>query len=382
MKILHCCLSCFYIDGYNYQENVLPSINKADGNEVKIIASTETFVKSSQIGYTNPGKYFNKDGIEVERIPYKRYLPHFIMKKVRHYKNLYKLIEEFSPNVILFHGVPAYDLLTVAKYKKCHPDIKLYIDSHEDFNNSALNYISREILHRRFYAKIVKRSLPYIDKVLCISIECFDFLEKLYRIPREKMELYPLGGVIFNDVEWKDKRFKVRKALDLNENDILLVHSGKMDIYKRTEDLLKAFIQIKSKRFKLILIGSLTKDIEEKINILIGSDQRIKFIGWKDSTTLLEYLCAADVYVQPGSQSATMQNALCCRCPVMVYPHKGYKPYIKNNGFYVKTVDDMVNVFNKIDSNPKMLQIMSNSAYNVACKLLDYSKLAERLYDE
>ena len=42
MRILHLCLSCFYIDGYNYQENILPRINHEDGHDVRILASTET----------------------------------------------------------------------------------------------------------------------------------------------------------------------------------------------------------------------------------------------------------------------------------------------------------------------------------------------------
>lgn len=380
MRILHCCLSCFYIDNYNYQENVLPLINKLDGNEVKIIASTETFIDNSQIGYIKPGKYFTKDGIEVERIPYKKYFPHFIMKKVRHYENLYEIIEEFSPDVILFHGVPAYDLLIVAKYKKNNSHVKLYVDSHEDYNNSARNFISREFLHKIFYRNIVKKVLPFIDKILCISTECFDFLENLYEVEEDKMELYPLGGIVFNDVEWREKRDKTRKSLRMDESDILIIHSGKMDINKRTEDLLKAFIQTFNSNFKLILIGSFTQDLENKVIPLIKSDERIQYIGWKDSSKLLEYLCAADIYFQPGTQSATMQNAICCRCPVVLYPYKAHKPYLENNGFYVKNIEDMVGVFRKIETNPKILENMSSNSYKIACELLDYNKLAKRLY--
>lgn len=381
MKILHCCLSCFYIDNYNYQENVLPLINKFDGHEVKIIASTETFIGNSQLGYIKPSKYFTKNGIEVERIPYRRYLPHFIMKKIRHYENVYGLIKEFSPDVILFHGVSAYELLNVVKYKKNNPNVKLYVDSHEDFNNSARNFISREFLHKRFYKNIVQKVLPYIDKILCISTESFDFLEKTYKVRSDKMELYPLGGVVFDDLEWNEKRDKIRKSLCMNERDILIIHSGKMDINKRTEDLLKAFIQIKSNKLKLILIGSIPEDVKYKVSSLIKSDKRIHYIGWKESSELLEYLCAADIYFQPGSQSATMQNAICCRCPVVLYPYKAHKPYLKGNGFYVKSIDDMVNVLRKIETNPKILKIMSNKSYNIACELLDYNKLAKRLYE-
>lgn len=380
MKILHCCLSCFYIDNYNYQENVLPLINKNHGHDVKIIASTETFIENSKLGYVNAGKYINRDGISVERVAYKRWLPHFIMKKIRIYKNVYDLIEKFSPDIILFHGVCAYELLTIVKYKKNNPKVKVYIDSHSDFNNSSQNLISREILHKRFYKRIVDKALPWIDKILCISIEAIDFLEQLYKVPKDKMELYPLGGIIFTDFQWKEKRDKIRKALSVDEDDILVIHSGKMDVKKCTIELLKSFTQVENSNLKLVLIGSFTQEIESTVNSIINLDKRIKYIGWKDSSMLLGYLCGADIYVQPGSQSATMQNAICCRCPIAVYPHKSHKPYLKENGFYVKNINDMVQMFYKIGYNPEILKNMSKESYNIACELLDYNKLASRLY--
>ena len=50
MKILHLCLANFYVDEFNYQENILPRINKLDGHEVYILASTETFINNTKIG--------------------------------------------------------------------------------------------------------------------------------------------------------------------------------------------------------------------------------------------------------------------------------------------------------------------------------------------
>ena len=42
MKIAHICLSCFYIDGFSYQENELVRQNVSDGHDVLVITSTET----------------------------------------------------------------------------------------------------------------------------------------------------------------------------------------------------------------------------------------------------------------------------------------------------------------------------------------------------
>ena len=63
MKILHCCLAAFYIDDYGYQENILPKIHKKQGHQVEILASTETYLNNSELGYIKPKSYRTKDNI-------------------------------------------------------------------------------------------------------------------------------------------------------------------------------------------------------------------------------------------------------------------------------------------------------------------------------
>lgn len=379
MKILHCCLSAFYIDNYSYQENILPRVNKQMGHEVKIIASTETYLDNCNLGYVKPSRYYTEDGIEIVRLPYRKVFPLKFMRKIRSYKGVTKEIEKFSPDVILLHGVPAYELLTFARYKMENPDIRIYVDSHEDFHNSARNFLSREILHRRFYKPIVQKALPYIDKILCVSLEVFDFLEQLYEIPRSIMEFYPLGGIVIDGIERQQRREKIRLDLGLNEDDVLFVHSGKMNRKKRTEDLLRAFSAVRSKKLRLILIGNLDEEIEKNVKALISQDDRVSFIGWKTGYELIDYLCACDMYLQPGTQSATLQNAICCGCPIMVYPYQSHNAYLKGNGFFVRSNDDMVEVFQKVNAKPQVLEDMSMASFKVAYELLDYKKLAERL---
>lgn len=380
MKILHTMLSCFYIDRYNYQENVLPRQNAADGHEVRIIASTETFVENQRLGYLEPSRYVNEDGIPVARLPYSGWLPHPVMKKVRSYPGVYRLIEEFGPDVILFHGVPALELLTVARYKKDHPDVRLYVDSHEDAHNSGTNWISKWLLHRSLYRSIVSRALPQIDKILYVSLETKDFLTSAYRVPERLMEFYPLGGTVLSDEERRSRRAAVRAELGLDDGQILFVHSGKLDRLKRTEELLRAFSSVQDERFRMVLVGSVPDDLRSVLDPLIAADQRVSFVGWKKPDELLSFLCACDMYLQPGTQSATMQNALCASAPVMLYPHKSHEPFIAGNGFLVKTVEDMARSFADVSRHPARLADMGQASGALARHMLDYRSLAARLY--
>lgn len=228
MKIAHLCLSCFYIDNFSYQENMLPKQHKIDGNVVQIIASTETYISNNKLGYVSPGSYINEYDIPVIRLEYKKIFPRSIMKKMRIHSGVLELLEHFGPDVILFHGLCGWELLSVRAYKKRHPDVKIYADSHEDSNNSGRNLISKIFLHRIYYRTILNIALPYISKVLCVSLETMVFVKKTYGIPDSALEFFPLGGIICSDEIYNDKRTKLRKTLGISDNDVLIVQAGKM----------------------------------------------------------------------------------------------------------------------------------------------------------
>lgn len=402
MKILHCCLSGCYNDNYNYQENFLSRQNKLDGHEVMIIASTEVFKDNNQLGYCEPEEYINNDGIKVVRVPYKKIINHRISSKIRAYVGVYEVIDEFEPNVILFHGIGAWELNNVVKYVKNHPQTKLYVDTHASYQNSATNIISKYLLHKMLYKSIIKKAIPYLQKILCIAIMEKRFAHEMYNIPEEVLELYPLGGDVIEDLEYEKIREEERKKLGLTDENILFVHSGKFvkgnikegeftnDIEaeelskyhcgKRTCELLRSFETVKNDKFKLIIAGSFAPDLQDEAMELIKKDSRIEYVGWKSGAELLAILCAADVYLQPGIQSATLQNSMCLRCAVMARPYSTYKYLIGDGAWFVLDENDMHNVFEEISNDSNIVEAKRRIAFNQAKELLDYKLLAARLY--
>lgn len=380
MKILHCCLSCFYIDNYNYQENILPHQNKLDGHDVMILASTETYINNKSFGYVDSSEYYSENDILVKRIPYRYFPIEFISRKARSYLGVSKIIASFAPDVILFHGLCAYEIITVAKYKQAHPEVKLYMDSHEDFHNSAQNFLSKYVLHKIFYKHILKKTLPYIDKIFYVSYECKQFLINIYDIPEYMLEYYPLGGIIVDDNSRKIKREQIRSLHSISRSDILLVHSGKMGQLKKTLELVKALHETNAQNLKLLIIGSMTHDVSDNVMPLIEKDPRITYLGWKSGDELIDYLCASDLYVQPGSQSATMQNALCCGSAAALFPHESHKYLLGDSVFYIETIDDMKKLFELITDNPNLIEEKRMQSNKIAREKLDYKVLAARLY--
>lgn len=379
MKIVLIGLAHEFTEGMTYQDNLLSNQLKADGNDVVIISECYTYENGVVVKTCEEDRILS-NGIRLIRLRYRNILGEFVTRKVRAVKGLYDILERESPDIIFNHDLHSLELLTVAKYKKKHPDVKLYLDCHGDFNNSATNFLSKYVLHKVFYRAIIKLALPYVDKIFNVAYECFDFLKQLYNIPDDKMELYPLGGIVFEETVRQEKRERIRKELGLEESDILAVHSGKMDKLKRTEEILKAFLEVPGDRLRLALIGSMKDDVRENIEPLISSDKRISFQGWKNGNELMEYLCACDLYVQPGSQSATMQNALCCGSAAALYPHKSHKLLLGDSVFYIETISDMKNLFEEILKNPEILESKRAKSNEIARRMLDYKVLASRLY--
>lgn len=381
MRILHLCLANYYIDGYNYQENMLPRINKEDGHEVRILASTETFVDNVHLGYVEPREYITEYGVPIKRIPYVKIGNAFITHKLRKYPHVYDEIAAFSPDVIFTHGVLFWSVSDVIRYKREHPGVKLYTDTHAAFYNSGTNWLSLHILHRLFYRRLVQKSIPYLEKYFYIGLGEKEFASRVHGVPERLLEFYPLGGIVFSPEVYEEKRRRLREELGLAPDELLLVHSGKMDALKRTAELLRAFAAVPELRAKLAVIGSIPADMEDTLKPLLTGDDRVVYLGWKSAEDLLEYLCAADLYCQPGSVSATMQNAICCGCPALSFPHESYVKMLDcGEFFWVQSQEDMESVFSGLASTPERLEPMAEGAWRCAREILDYRKLAARLY--
>ena len=343
MKILHLCLSCFYIDNYTYQENILPRINHEDGHDVRILASTETYVDNAHLGYVEPAEYVTEYGVPIKRLPYVKAGNGFVTHKFRAYPHLYEEIAAFAPDVIFSHDLSYWSVLDVIRYKKAHPAVKLYADTHADYYTSGTNWLSLHILHRVFYRRLVRLALP--------------------------PEAY------------QTHRAARRAELGLQPGELLLVHAGKLEPQKKTDSLLRAFAAVPELRARLAVIGSIPEENKAALTALMDADPRVTYLGWKSGEELQEYLCAADLYCQPGKVSAIMQNAVCCRCPVMLYPHPDYKEgYDYGNILWEKDEADMSRVFRQLAAGEIDLAALGRGSVRCAEELLDYRTLAARLY--
>lgn len=379
MRILHVCLASSYTEGMTYQDNVLPAQNKKDGHDVLIISDCAKYV-NGRLVETNAEDKIISDGSRLVRLKFwGKWLPKFIRNKLKITPDLMKIMDDFKPDIILYHGVIGAGLLSVGRYKKNNQGIKLYLDSHEDFNNSATNLLSKVFQYKiltRLYWILVDR---YVDKVLYVSYESRDFLEEIFKMNDAQMEFYPLGGYVVNDNEKKINREKIRSNLGLNSDSIIYFHGGKLNANKKTLESLRAFSSSANANSIFLIVGIIEDDIKDEVNFLIKKDFRIRYLGWKSGEELIEILCACDCYIQPGTQSATLQVAICCGLPVIIYPYFSHEPYLQGNGYYASNQEEISQAIAKIEQKNNIDE-MSLASQNIGQNLLDYKLLAKRLY--
>ena len=309
MRVVHLCLGAFFIDGYSYQENLLPKYHVKQGHDVTVIASLETFDKEGRrTVLSSPSSYRDKNGFDVIRLAYKK--PYRWNRLFRHFVGLQDAIESVAPNIIFIHGACFGDTPIVRRYLNKHPSTKLFVDSHADWINSAKNWLSLNILHPiiwRHYSKVIE---PYMTKCFGVTPMRCRFLKEMYHVNPEIIEYLPLG--VDDEMIPKDKdcvRNSIRNELGVNKTDFLILTGGKIDKLKNTHILLKAFEKLNNPHVHIVICGVLTHEME-CLKETIDANHNIHYLGWCNAGRVMDCMIASDLACFPGTHSTLWEQTV------------------------------------------------------------------------
>lgn len=374
LKIVHICLAASYTDGLKYQDNMLAEQNARDGHEVTVISNCDHYVGGA-LKKTAPCDVFIKPNLRLLRVAFLRIFGVKIGRRLKYVKNLKKIISEIKPDVIFYHGFVGVGILTVVRYKKSHPTVRLVFDSHADAHNASASFMPDLILHRGIYGAAARYASKWADSIYYVSMECRDFLVDKYRLDGLKLKYLPLGGVIRDQEEKRQARLSVQVRYGLSKNDVIFIHSGKLNAQKKTEEVVSAFEEVRGKNQKLFIVGKIEDSLAE-VEARVTRNPNIHYVGWRVGEEFEELLLAADVYLQPGTQSATLQHAICCGCAICIFPYDSHSIYLKGNGFYVRNAADIAGVLRLIERGEIDLPSMTKASFDLAQDILDYKMLA------
>lgn len=380
MKIVHLCLSCFYIDDYSYQENMLPKYHVLQGHDVSVIASMVSFdtngkpclLKEESVKTT-------KEGYKVIRVDYKK--PFYKFNKfVRFYKNTYQLLENEAPDLIFIHDFSFMDITKVIKYVSKNKNVKVYVDCHTDYINSAQSWVSKNIFHHFIWRYYAKKLSPFVEKFYGVTPLRCDFLKDAYKIDPSKIELLVMG---IDDVilEKKDRvliREQYCSGLKINNNDFLIVTGGKIDEKKNIHLVMQAVKNLKVPNTKLIVFGTVAPEMQELFDSLIDPEF-ITYVGWLNTDQILDYLILADLVVFPGTHSVLWEQAVGAGTPCIFKYWEGMK-HVDVGGncefLYKDSVQEMTNVLAKFLSDRVKYNEMKRVAIDEGLKKFAYSEIA------
>ena len=319
MKILHICLASFYIDNYSYQENLLPKFHKKLGYEVEIIASMQSFDSNGETSYIEKSSYsyLNENGIKVTRLQYKHSNPQ--LQRLRHYIGTGEAVAAASPDIIFCHGCQFGDMPIIVNYVKAHPNVKLFIDSHADYSNSAGNWVSLHILHRFIWRHEAQLALPYTERFWGVLPARVEFLEENYGLPKEKCQLLVMGADDdeVNRASGSASIVKTKKRFGYAGNDFIIVTGGKIDEAKMQVLALMDAVAKMGKHVKFLVFGPVVPSMKAEFEKRLACD-RISYVPWANTSDSYDYFAVADLVVFPGRHSVYWEQAVAMGKPILI----------------------------------------------------------------
>lgn len=381
MKIVHLCLSCFYIDNYSYQENMLPKYHVKQGHDVTVIASLVSFDKNGKSCLLKKESIKkSRDGYKVIRIDYfglgivKR-----INRILRIYKNLYKILLSEKPDVLFVHGMTTFSVNKVIRYKIKHPNVKVYADSHTDGINSARNWLSKKILHGILWKYCVNKIEPYLEKCYgVLPLRC-EFLKEMYHMNPRKIKFLPMG--IDDDLIPLNKdevRKKLREELKISSTSFVIITGGKIDKLKNTQVLIKSFLENDNSNVHLIIFGVIVPDFKKQLRPLLNHE-RIHFVGWLNAQQVMDYMCTADIACLPGTHSTLWEQSVGFGLPCIFKKWKGMQHVnVNDNCVFVQgeIIQELADVISSLTFTERFKTMKQNAT--IAKNTFLYSEISSK----
>lgn len=379
MNIVHICLGSFYIEGWGYQENILPAVHIKMGNAVTVLTSDYAFNHGYEEVKKSEHEYINPKGIHVKILEHKNF---FGRTWFGNYCDVYGELDRLCPDVIFVHGGQFVALKDVVRYCKVHPTVRFFIDQHGDYYNMPVTTFRQKIHQYVIFRHYIRKAIKYADKFWGVTPWRCQYLREVYGIPREKIDLLVMGAddekIHFDQMP--ELRSRIRWELGLQEMDFVLITGGKIDRTKNIHLLMQAVAELNQKDLKLIVFGQPNDDMAEEIQQL-SQDPHICNIGWIQSDTVYDYFLASDLAVFPGTHSVLWEQACGCGIPVMVKDWEGmHHVDVGGNCIFLHedSIEEMKDQILSLHQNKNRYQQMKSAAEKKGIPTFSYQEIAKR----
>ena len=383
MRIVHICLACFYIEGWGYQENILPKYHAQEGHDVMILTSDYMFNSRSENAVKQERDYLNPHGVHVkvlDRANRYGWYSHY-----GDYSNICVELEAFRPDVIFVHGGQFIALKDVISYCRRNKDVKLYIDQHGDYYNTPVNTLRRKLASYWIHGYWIRKASKLAQKLWGVTPWRCQYLHEVYGVPEKKIGLLVMGGddALIPFAQAQQIRTQIRQDLGIGEDDFVVVTGGKIDRAKNIHLLAQAVRELNRENLHLIIFGQPAADMEKAMEEM-AADPRCHCVGWVDSSKVYDYFLASDLAAFPGTHSVLWEQVCACGIPALFKEWEGMRHVCVNGNSKLLSLDSVEEIkahIARLLDDPSTYHEMKEAADQ--CKeMFFYSQIAKRAIGE
>ena len=138
-----------------------------------------------------PSKIYYDHGAKIIKLPFK----FNFFGKLKKYISIKNIVEEEKPDLLYIHCIMP-NMLEMLDYKKRNPKVKMIMDYHADYSNSANNWFSLNVLHKIIRKKIYLDPVrKHISRFYPIIPGSTKFLNEVYKRKGIKLKIPSSGGL-------------------------------------------------------------------------------------------------------------------------------------------------------------------------------------------
>ncbi|MCD8498785.1 MAG: glycosyltransferase family 4 protein [Clostridiales bacterium] len=324
MKIVH--VAQYLNPGMGYQENLLPYFQQQLGHDVVLVTSTLSsgFNRSNR---TYPAGETTENGFRVIRLPiWGELKDKFVL-----FKGLDQVLEQEKPDYIWQHMPTTLSVRTVCQYKKRHPDVFLAIDNHADLTISIHNRILKTIYYNLIWKTLLRLWADPADLFFGVTPSRCLFLEEELGISPDKIRLLPIGTDTEHFQPVLD-RAQFLANYQLSDDQVLIVHGGKMTRDKHVDRIVKAFSRLPDTNIRLLLFGSME---DPDLDALVKQDTRILKLGWLNRQDTLTVLTHSHFGIWNTRHTTLLEDSLAAGLPLVLRYYGSTCHLIDGSGLFL-----------------------------------------------
>lgn len=261
-------------------------------------------------------------GLAINIIPVTGYSNH---KRIQNFakKALQQAKQQRCEFIIGFNKMPGLDIYFAAD--NCY--VKTAQEKHGILYRLTPRYRQYSALEQQVFAPYQK------TKILLLAENQRKDYQQIYQTEKERFYLLPAE---FNRLETYpvDKTFlqKIRQSHGIKENEYLVLMVCSAFKTKGVDRALNALSQLHSDllaKTHLLMIGDDHKEPFLRLAKQLQVDAQVQFLGARKN--VLEYMCAADLFLHPARQEAggkVILEAMSCGLPVLTTTECGYAEHM------------------------------------------------------